>query len=112
MGYRTVVVLYNDFQHEWSKDPELGAKIARAASYAMGDGQNTRTEMNFGRVVENCHADQETLAIFDSYSMIPLAHARWSRTQSYEDMSLQLLKSAAEKMGYRLVKKPELVVGG
>jgi hypothetical protein len=111
MGYRTVVVLYNDFQHEWSKDPELGQKIARAASYAMGNGQNTRTEMNFGRVVQNCHVDEETLAIFDSYSMIPLAAGRWNQTQTYEEMSLKLLKDAAENMGYRLVKKPVVVSG-
>ena len=28
MGYRTVVVLANDDQHNWEQDPELGKKIA------------------------------------------------------------------------------------
>ena len=32
MGYRTVVMLNNDYCTEWENDPELGRKIYRGAA--------------------------------------------------------------------------------
>lgn len=34
MGFRTVVMLSNDYAHEWEHDPKLGEKIAHAMNYA------------------------------------------------------------------------------
>ena len=33
MGYNTVVVLLNDFQHEIERDGPIGSRIARAMSF-------------------------------------------------------------------------------
>jgi hypothetical protein len=100
MGFRTVVMLNNDLHHEWSKDGELGAKISRA--------MHTPGMMpHYGAVVQCAHADLQTLAILDGYtSFDQIAGKGWVREEAREDVALKLLKEAAEKLGYRLVKKP------
>jgi len=100
MGFRTVVVLSNDQSHEWENDPELGKKIFYAAS--AGD----RLPLQYGQVVECVHADLQTLAVFDGYAGKPVAYTHWNRGQSDEVRNLALLKDLAEKMGYRVSKKP------
>lgn len=53
MGYRTIVVLYNDEQHVWEHDPELGKKISNS--------QRGNKEFDLGKVVEVAHADDQTI---------------------------------------------------
>ena len=36
MGFRTVVVLFNDQASEWENDPSLGKKISHAKNFATG----------------------------------------------------------------------------
>jgi hypothetical protein len=107
MGFRTVVMLSNDMAHEWSKDPELGAKISRAMNYASDPKRQDMTAIGgYGRAVECCHADQQTLAILDGYTAFTYVESQpWMRGTS-DGAALRLLKRAAEKFGYRLVKKP------
>jgi hypothetical protein len=100
MGFRTVVMLNNDLHHEWSRDEKLGQHISRATSIP---GMMPR----YGAVVQCAHADLQTLAILDGYtSFDQIAGKGWVREEAREDMALKLLKEAAEKLGYRLVKKP------
>ena len=115
MGFRTVVMLSNDRHAEWSKDPNLGSDITRAMNFA---GQpyspdQHRTDYlrhGYGRVVECHHASTITMA--------KLSNNDWYQPQAYrsqdiarsineteEATNLLLLKQAAEKLGYRLVKK-------
>lgn len=101
MGFRTVVILFNDQSSEWASDPELGKRIQQAAS-----DRSSGREMGFGRVVEECHADQQTLAVLDSYDMKPIAHSHWVRGQDDKEVKLKLLKEAAASLGYRLTKIP------
>lgn len=107
MGNRTLVLLHNDQTGEWSRNPELGQMIARAAPFAMGARNRTlETDLGgFGRVVECAHADTQTLAVVDSYCFEPIAYSHWSRGESEHDRNLRLLKNAADKLGYRLVAK-------
>lgn len=98
MGFRTVVSLSNDSAHEWSRDPELGKKIWRAASWHEKD-------FDYGLVLECVHADTQTLAVLDGYRMMPIACNQWSHGQTDEDAKLSLLRIASNIMGYRLVKK-------
>lgn len=109
MGFRTVVMLNNDRSNEWSKDPLLGEKIHRAMYYCnKGDdrfGAFSSDIGGYGRVVECTHADVQTLVKLEHYSSFePVAHGHWYPDQ--KDATLELLKNAAEDMGYRLVKKP------
>lgn len=99
MGFRTVVVLINDQAHEWSKDPDLGKKI----SIAM-NGRRGGDDLGYGRVVECCHADQQTLAMLDGYSFKGLAYSGWSRNEAHVETQRKLLAEAASKIGYKLIK--------
>lgn len=99
MGFRTVVVLSNDRAHEWENDPELGRKIflgaARAAEY----------DFPYGEIVEQVHADTQTLAVLDGYGGRPVAYTYWHKDQKVGDVNLALLKDLAARMGYRVLKK-------
>ncbi|KVP17151.1 hypothetical protein [Burkholderia ubonensis] len=108
MGFRTLVLLYNDEAGKWSNDPTLGKQIMHASSHAMGaiPGPDSRLECG-GRVVSCQHADSQTLAVVSSYNYFPLSHGHWHPGQQVEDMKLRLLKDAADALGYRLVKKSE-----
>ena len=106
MGFRTVVMLSNDYAHEWGHDPKLGEKIAHAMNYANDAANNKACVGSYGRVVECVHADTQTIAVLDGYSRFDaIAHKGWSRGESAEDVALRLLKEAADKLGYRLTRK-------
>lgn len=108
MGFRTVVMLSNDMAHEWSKDPELGRKIEQEMHSLPRDMYSGPGALGqYGAVVECTHADCQTLVRLDHYTGFePLAVTMRSRGPSTEEDLVSLLKHAAEKMGYRLVKKP------
>ena len=108
MGYRTVVMLDNDWCDKWSKDPELGAKISEAMNYT--DRNHPRNYLNplgqYGRAVECVHADTQTLVRLDGYQGFDVvAYTSRSFGPSTDEDMLDLLKDAADKLGYRLVKK-------
>jgi len=108
VGYRTVVVLYNDQASTWEKDELLGQKIARGMNDAMGMGGPERfsnADLGYGKVVQCTHADTHTLALIESYNLIPIAHGFWHHGQDHSEMCVQLMKDWADKHGYRLVKK-------
>ena len=105
MGFRTVVVLNNDQVHEWENDPELGKKIMHA-----GLGMN-QSRFEYGKVIEQVHADTQTLIVTDGYSGFAKAHTHWYQNQGTEQRDLELLKSLAAQMGYTLRKMPKAKKG-
>lgn len=107
MGFRTVIVLSNDQAHEWQNDPELGKKIFHAASAkAFGsDPDRARRELPYGHVVEQVHADTQTVAFLDGYSGESKAWTHWHQGQTPEQKELAMLKALADKLGYRVTKK-------
>lgn len=107
MGFRTLVLLHNDRCSEWQNDPELGRKIMLGMNYTHDKEWGTPADLHYGRVVECTHADTQTLALVDSYQFIPLTHSFWRRDETAEDRNVRLLKELADKLGYRVVKKPE-----
>ena len=108
MGFRTVVVLNNDQSFEWENDAELGRKIFLAASAKCfgNDAQRAQRYFPYGDIVEQVHADCQTLAVLDGYSGAPIAHSHWQRGQTDAQRDLALLKDLADRMGYRISKKP------
>lgn len=109
MGYRTVVILYNDQCSEWSKDPDLGQKISVGMNDAMGMRSPERfsnADLGYGRVVQCTHADTQTLAVIDSYHFSPVAHSFWRQNDTQPAKELRLMQDWADRMGYRLVRKP------
>lgn len=104
MGFRTVVMLSNDLLPYWRDDPQLGEKIADAA-HNMNNVLSLPIS-DYGRVVECIHTDCGTLAMLDRHSSFtPLAYNITRHNQTTEESQIQLLKIAADAMGYRLVKK-------
>ena len=98
MGYRTVVILENDEQNVWKNDPELGKKISEA--------QHRNHLFTGGSVVEVTHADNQTLAILDSYHFYPLASSHWNEHENdIHDIKLKMLEKAANELGYTLTRK-------
>jgi hypothetical protein len=102
MGFRTVVILNNDHCGKWENDPELGRKISRAMNDLRGTAANLG---GMGRVVECCHADSQTLAVIDSLTFTPLAYDLWVRNEREDAVVLKMLRQAADRKGYRLVRK-------
>lgn len=107
MGFRTVVMLNNDAAHEWEHDPLLGRKIAQAMNHANGKQNNERAELGrYGAVVQCVHADTQSLAVLDGYSFFnEIAHKGWVKDQSPDEVTLRLIKEAADRLGYRLTRK-------
>ena len=109
MGFRTVIALNNDHSSEWEKDPELGRKIFLAASsFAFGghDGkERARQYLPYGSVIEQVHADTQTVAILDGYGGQAVAHSHWHRSQTDEQRDLACLKALADKLGYTVSRK-------
>jgi hypothetical protein len=106
VGFRTVVVLNNDQAHEWDHDPELGRKIWTAAvmtNRPLPDGH-----FQYGQIIEQVHADCETLAVLDGCGGRPLTHASWYAGKTETDTEEELFKKLAKKLGYRVsrIKNP------
>lgn len=107
MGFRTVVMLNNDRAHEWMADHDLGEKIIRATSHCSAlHRQEMSSVGNYGRVVECCHADNQTLAMLGHYTQFNIVGGQsWKRDESDAESMVRLLKYAAGKLGYRLVRQ-------
>ena len=99
MGFRTIVVLYNDEAHKWQNDPTLGRQIMHAAHHS------SNLQNGGGRVAECVHADNQTLAVIDNYMFTPIASGRWHNAEDSCDIKLKLLKIAAAELGFNLTKK-------
>jgi hypothetical protein len=106
MGFRTVVILQNDRCSEWSKDANLGQRIASAMNHVT---PQSGSDIGYGQVVECAHADTQTIALIDNYNFTALAYRSWSQNESEDNIILKLIKEAALKFGFRLVKIPEQV---
>lgn len=102
MGFRTVVVLSNDEAHKWTNDPQLGRKIMEAG-LELRQGHH----FEYGKVVEQVHADTQSLIVTDGYSGFVKAGTDWHRGQGTEKRDLELLKRMAAQMGYTLRKMPQ-----
>lgn len=107
MGFRTIVVLNNDRANEWANDPTLGQQIQGAMNHAMGVKYDPRQalEGGYGNVASCQHADVQMLVAVNHFSVEKLATTHWHSGQKPDEVSLNLLREAAEKLGYKLVKK-------
>jgi hypothetical protein len=101
-------MLNNDACHQWSVDADLGQKISRAMNYANDKARKDMASVGgYGRVVECTHADCQTLAMMDGYTAFTHVDSQsWVRGDDEDSAVIRLLRSAAKKLGYRLVKNP------
>lgn len=97
MGFRTVVIVSND-RFDEIQDPVLKDLIQRW----WGDRESLRYMTGPYRVVEQEHCDHSSLLAVQHLNAKFMGSTHWDN----KDHDLALLKDAAERLGYRLVKKP------
>ena len=107
MGSRTVVLLNNDMRHWWQTDPELGKKIAHDMNYVHDKDRVTELS-NLGKVIECIRAGRQTLMMTDGLHGTPVAYSFWHPGQTHDEAKLDLLRDMADRLGYRISKKPEV----
>jgi hypothetical protein len=105
MGFRSVFIFDNDMVHDLASDPLAGAKIADAIRRAPTGEKDIRVG-TYGYLVESAHGNTQTLAVIDSTCLFStLASQKWNHSNMTDEQRVvELLKSAAAKVGYRLVK--------
>lgn len=104
MGFRTLVALSNDRSSDWNYDPDLGRKIMTlSATREDRDGEAERIGLT---LVECTHADTQSLIIADGYTATPVAYTNWHQGQLRSQRDLALLKDLADRLGYRVSKRP------
>lgn len=103
MGFRTTIILNNDHLDLLKTDPDIGNKIYQAACgfNFFHDGNIG----NLGQVVDVSHADVARVGILCPNGTFSFAEMASSTNWQDDNIQLNLLKEAADKLGYRLVKK-------
>ncbi len=101
MGFRTLIEINNDNMELLTQDPQVGGKIKQASLdfyCGVGDGEIG----NLGQVLDVSHTGITKLMVISPFDTETLATASWNA----DNVKFELLSEAADKLGYRLVKKP------
>lgn len=114
MGYNTTVVLLNDNLEQIAKDQDFGKNLATAVLHSFGGLEKPISVPSIGcspaaQIIEMHHADEvavvavggNTGAKIKTIYGYPLLNIR-----DNDERSLKILKTVADSLGYRLVKKP------
>ena len=106
MGYNTTVVVMNDCLRDIENDPAFGKKLTSAIgqlSYAGPSDVSAGGCVNAATVLETHHADGTALvAVGGNYGRVLGTFYPYGT----EEEDVRLLKALADKLGYRVSKKP------
>jgi hypothetical protein len=111
MGFRTVVMLSNDRSNEWENDPELGKRIAQKMNFTHDFNKQygpRSADLGYGRVVQCTHADDDTLvrlSDYEGFHVVARDFRLWEKRLPVEETNLLMVREAADRLGYRLVRK-------
>jgi hypothetical protein len=111
MGYQTTIVINNDRLTDISNDVTFGASVVAAVN-EVSLGRPVEMRRGYGVAIESHHADSHVLVQTGncSGSMVG-GYVHWSKAQwelsgvGSDEFKLELLRSAAEALGYNLHKK-------
>lgn len=112
MGYNTAVLILNDAASGLRDDPNVGTKLYDAigrATYPDGlTGEyasdfSIGNHANGGRVLASRHADDTQIVAIGQNSIRSVANLY--HLDMHND--IEVLEALAERLGYRVVKKPE-----
>lgn len=104
MGFRTIVALSNDRCTDWERNSDLGREIMMLSA-SREDRRQAADRIGL-TLVECTHADTQSLIIADGYTANAVAFSNWHRGQTEDQRNLALLKDLADRLGYRVSKKP------
>jgi len=106
MGYNSVVLILNDCLNEIKKDKEFGDKVDDAVMRLHNGNQvdiNSGCCVNAATAISCQHADVTQIIAVGGNCATVLANL-WGNHHT-EEGRVFLLKSLADSMGYRVVKK-------
>lgn len=101
MGFESCVLINHDRYHEMADNP---AKFVRDLWHAI-NARGNPTQFYTGLVVYTDHSAGTHLVAVGGHLSADLALVT-DRNPLKPDVQLELLKQAAERLGYRLTKKP------
>lgn len=100
MGWRTTVVFSNDMIHELGRDPAFHAlELYHAILKGPARPGDRPLYNNLFSVVEQNHCDNTTLVLVEHASGRPIGSTFWKNEPIFA------MREAADKLGYRLVKR-------
>ena len=105
MGYRTTLIINNDNLDLLTSDPDITNKIKTAIL-----GGNNGNLGPLGCVVEQAHANMTKLVVLGhngSFSIkeLSMMNTRCVNVEDSDLLILELLRQAADNLGYKLIKK-------
>lgn len=107
MGYNTSVIILNDALGSIEKDTEFGKKVCDAVCRLSGKGDidiSSGCNVNAATVIETHHADFTTLLAFGG-NCVSVLGSIYDYKHNEAEVQVRLLQEAADKLGYKLVKK-------
>lgn len=105
MGYNTTIIVLNDALHEIETDTDFGRKLAQAVRGLSVGKRGTigaGCHANAATAIETHHADGIHLIAIGGNTGQDLGYMG-----GYRCNEVDLLKSLADKLGYRVSKKPK-----
>lgn len=114
MGFNTSVIIRNDSLSFIEQDAEFGKRLSQTIS-SMVEGSipidvpafiNRGCHVNAATVVETHHADGTSLVAFGQNDATNLGVFFPYGSESFD---VRMLKALADKLGYRVAKKPAQV---
>jgi len=109
MGFNTTVVVMNDAGDQIANDPTFGKKLAQAIRGMFGDrgpiDVSAGNHLNAATVIESHHADNTVLVAVGGNFATALLQTGGYRHHEVQGQE-QLLRDLADKLGYRISKKP------
>lgn len=115
MGFNSTIIVMNDAVHEIESDPEFGKNLAQAIMmHSAGPGRRldvpAGSHSNAASVVDCQHADVVSVVAIGGNHGTVLFRTHNGGHHHDESDQIELLKSLADKYGFRLTKKSKAPV--
>lgn len=102
MGFRTVAVFLNDFNHELRNDPHAGERIGAAINgFHMEEYRPGIRDFHYGRTVAQSHVSDIQVLVVHDYDAFDIR----DDTETPPSYALLQMQHCLERNGYRVTKK-------
>jgi len=105
MGFNTAVMLCNDELHTVAESKTFGKDLIEAVSEAYCYNKSVRVRCSNAIVLPSEHADVKRIIVVGGNDIQKSSLFLHMARSSEDALEMQILKAAADKMGYYLRKK-------